>query len=57
LPPVVTPVQASAAPEVMASTEPDTKLVRVESLASVQTSEPETVRPIEQNAVEQTRDR
>jgi hypothetical protein len=55
LPPVVTPVEASATPEVTASTEPDTKRASVETLASVQASEPGTVRPTEQNAVEATR--
>jgi hypothetical protein len=54
LPPVVTPEQASARPEVTASTAPDTRLASVETLPSVQTSESETVRPIEQNAVETT---
>lgn len=55
LPPVVTPVEASATPEVTASRELGTKLASVEALASVQTSEPGTVRPTEQNAVEATR--
>lgn len=55
LPPVVTPVQASATPEVTASTEPDTKRASVETLASVQASEPGTVPPTEQNPVEATR--
>jgi hypothetical protein len=51
LPPVVTPMEAGATPEVTASTGPDTERASVETLASVQASE----RPTEQNAVEATR--
>jgi hypothetical protein len=55
LPVVVTPVEASATPEVTTSTKPDIKLASVETSASVPTSEPGTVRPIEQNALKAVR--
>jgi septal ring-binding cell division protein DamX len=55
LPPVVAPAEPNATAEVTtASREPDTKLASVETSTSVQTREPETVRPIQQNAVEAT---
>jgi hypothetical protein len=51
--PVVAPAEAGVPPEVTASTQPATKLASVETSASVQTSEPETVtKPI---SVEATR--
>jgi hypothetical protein len=56
--PVVAPAEASVRPEVTASTEPDTKLANVETSeasASIQTSEPETVRPTKPISVEATR--
>jgi hypothetical protein len=52
LPPVVTPAEASAAPE---ATAPDTILASAETAASVQTSDPGRVRPTEQITVEAIR--
>jgi hypothetical protein len=52
-PPVVTPAEASAT--LAASTEPDIKSASVEASVSVYTSEHETARPTESNALATTR--
>jgi hypothetical protein len=53
VPPAVTPAEASTPPA--ASKAPNTELASVETLVSIQASEPERVQPARPNSVETTR--